>query len=111
MIAYSGNELKEHTTKLKNSAKLQTGLNKIYERDFVDSIRKFCFNGETRNIANEDKYRLHMVNPSLTYQMVSAIFDSQSADERQGKALEAYTVAYMSIGVHPKRTSKSNSTR
>lgn len=74
-------------------------------------LEKAHFIVKTRNIANEDEYRLHMVNPSLTYQMVSAIFDSQSADERLGKAFEAYTVAYMSIGVHPKRTSEFNSTK
>ena len=50
MIVYSENELKEHVAKLKNSTKLQTGLNKIYGRDFVDSIRKFCFNGEAQQV-------------------------------------------------------------
>ena len=59
-------------------------------------LEKAEFIVKTRNIADEDKYRLHLVNPSLAYQMVDAVFDQASADRCLGKAFEAYTVAYMS---------------
>lgn len=59
-------------------------------------LEKANFIVKTFNIANDEEYRLHMVNPSLTYQMVSAVFDKKSADERLGKAFEAYMVVYMS---------------
>lgn len=50
MIIYSGNELKEHTLELKKEAMAHTGLDKVYERDFVDSVRKHCFGGKTRQV-------------------------------------------------------------
>lgn len=42
------------------------------------------------------RYRLHLTNPSLTYQMVSAVFDGISAKNCLGKAFEACVVTYMS---------------
>lgn len=47
MIIYSGSELKEYVAGLKKDAMAQTGLDKVYERDFVDSIRKYCFGGKS----------------------------------------------------------------
>lgn len=47
MLIYSGSELKEHIAELKKEAMAQTGLDKVYERDFVDSIRKYCFGGKS----------------------------------------------------------------
>ena len=39
MIIYSGNKLKEHIAELKKGATAQTGLNEVYERDFVSDVR------------------------------------------------------------------------
>lgn len=57
-----------------------------------DVLEKAQFIVKTHNVANQDEYRLHLVNPSLTYQMVSAVFDDATADERLGKAFESYAV-------------------
>lgn len=62
----------------------------------TEVLEKANFIVKTFNIANDEEYQLHLVNPSLTYQMVSAVFDKKSADERLGKAFEAYMVVYMS---------------
>lgn len=58
-------------------------------------LKEANFIVETHNFYNEDEFRLHLVNPSLAYQMVSAVFDKKSAEERLGKAFEAYIVSYM----------------
>lgn len=47
MIIYSGSELKEYVAGLKDDAMAQTGLDNVYERDFVDFIRKYCFGGKS----------------------------------------------------------------
>lgn len=59
-------------------------------------LEKANFIVKTYNIANEEEYRLHLVNPSLAYQMVSNVFNEKTADERLGKAFEAYLVTFMS---------------
>ena len=50
MLVYSGNNLKKQVESLKQSAMALTGLNEVYERDFVDFIRKHCFGGEAQQI-------------------------------------------------------------
>lgn len=60
-----------------------------------DILEKARFIVKTHNFVNDEQYRLHMVNPSLTYQMVNAIFDEKSAEKSLGKAFEAYMVTYM----------------
>lgn len=62
----------------------------------TEILEKARFVVKTCNIANEEEYRLHLVNPSLAYQMVNAVFDEKSADEKLGKAFEAYLVTFMS---------------
>ncbi len=59
-------------------------------------LEKANFILKTYNIVNDEEYRLHLVNPSLTYQMVSALFDRKSAEERVGKSFESYFTVYMS---------------
>lgn len=44
-------------------------------------LEKANFIVKTYNIANEEEYRLHLVNPSLAYQMVSNVFNKKTADE------------------------------
>lgn len=63
-----------------------------------DILVKTGFVVKTQNIADEsgESYRLHLTNPSLTYQMVSVVFDDISATNRLGKAFEASVVSYMS---------------
>ncbi|HBM98587.1 MAG TPA: hypothetical protein DD413_04105 [Ruminococcus sp.] len=58
-------------------------------------LEKARFVIKTYNIVNEEEYRLHLVNPSIAYQMVNAVFDKKSADEKLGKAFESYMVNYM----------------
>lgn len=58
-------------------------------------LEKARFVIKTYNMANDEEYRLHLVNPSIAYQMVSAVFDKKSADEKLGKAFETYMVNYM----------------
>lgn len=58
-------------------------------------LEKANFIVKTYNIADKEKYRLHLVNPSLAYQMVSAVFDDKTADEKLGKAFEAYMFTFM----------------
>lgn len=58
-------------------------------------LEKARFVIKTYNMANDEEYRLHLVNPSIAYQMVNAVFDKKSADEKLGKAFETYMVNYM----------------
>ena len=60
-----------------------------------DVLEQAKFIVKTHNVANQDEYRLHLVNPSLTYQMVSAVFDDVTAEEQLGKAFESYAVTFM----------------
>lgn len=64
-----------------------------------DVLEEAHFIVKTYNFYDDEEYRLHLVNPSLAYQMVSAVFDKKSADERLGKAFEAYLVTFMSTCV------------
>ena len=59
-------------------------------------LEKANFIVKTHNFCNEDEFRLHLVNLSVVYQMVNAVFDKLSADEKLGKAFEAYMVSFMS---------------
>ena len=63
-----------------------------------DILIKTGFVVKTYNIADEtgESYRLHLTNPSLTYQMTEVVFDDISASNRLGKAFEASVVSYMS---------------
>lgn len=61
----------------------------------TEILEKARFVVKTHNFADKDEYRLHLVNPSLAYQMTNAVFDKRSADIGLGKAFEAYMVAYM----------------
>ena len=47
MKTYSGNGLVNLISDLKKQAMEQTGLSAVYERDFVDDIRRFCFGGKS----------------------------------------------------------------
>ncbi len=62
-------------------------------------LEKANFIVKTYNFCNEEEFRLHLVNPSLTYQMVNAVFNEKSADEKLGKAFEAYMVSFMAACV------------
>lgn len=63
-----------------------------------DVLEKTGFIVKTHNLLDlrEDLFRLNLTNPSLTYQMISNVFDSISAEDKKGYAYEAYTVAYVS---------------
>lgn len=61
----------------------------------TEVLEKARFVVKTHNFCNEEEYRLHMVNPSLTYQMVNAIYGGKAAERSLGKAFEAYMVASM----------------
>lgn len=87
----------------------KVNINPSIEFDYFDFDRvsnilvKTGFVVKTYNIAdykqtkdfNKCGYRLHLVNPSLTYQMVKAVFDEPSVDNCRGKAFEANVVAFM----------------
>ena len=62
-------------------------------------LEKANFIVKTHNFYNEEEFRLHLVNPSFAYQMVSTIYNTKSADDRLGKAFKAYMVSYMSTCV------------
>ncbi len=47
MLTFSGEQLKNYISDMKQKAIKQTGLSEVYERDFVDDIRKFCFGGKS----------------------------------------------------------------
>ena len=47
MLTFSGEQLKNYISDMKQKAMKQTGLSKVYERDFVADIRKFCFSGKS----------------------------------------------------------------
>lgn len=50
MLAYSGDQLEKYVTDLKITAMAQTGLDRVYERNFVDNIRKYCFSGKVKKV-------------------------------------------------------------
>lgn len=76
--------------------KLDVASQILEKAEFVVKTYNIVDFKETRR--KEDcRYRLHLVNPSLTYQMVSNVFNKKSADERLGKAFEAYLVSWMSL--------------
>ena len=58
-------------------------------------LEKANFIVKTHNFCDEEEFRLHLVNPSVAYQMVNAVFNEKSADEKLGKAFEAYIVSFM----------------
>ena len=62
-------------------------------------LEKANFIVRTHNFCNKDEFRLHLVNPSFAYQMACAVFNEKSADEKLGKAFEAYMVSYMTTCV------------
>lgn len=59
-------------------------------------LEKARFIVKTYNAANQDKYKLHLVNPSLTYQMASAVFDDATAEKCLAKTFEACALTFMS---------------
>lgn len=61
----------------------------------ISILEKANFIVKTHNFCNEEEFRLHLVNPSVAYQMVNAIFNEKSSDEKLGKAFEAYMVSFM----------------
>lgn len=77
-------EIKFNSTKLNNVASI---------------LEKANFIVKTHNFCNEEEFRLHLVNPSVAYQMVNAVFNEKSADEKLGKAFEAYMVSFMTACV------------
>lgn len=77
-------EIKFNSTKLNNVASI---------------LKKANFIVKTHNFCNEEEFRLHLVNPSVAYQMVNAVFNEKSADEKLGKAFEAYMVSFMTACV------------
>lgn len=74
----------------------QIKINPVKLRNAADVLEHARFIVKSYNFHNENEFRLHLVNPSLAYQMITAVFDEASADEKLGKAFEAYMVAFMS---------------
>lgn len=77
-------EIKFNSTKLNNVASI---------------LEKANFIVKTHNFCNEEEFRLHLVNPSVAYKMVNAVFNEKSVDEKLGKAFEAYMVSFMTACV------------
>ena len=70
----------------------------LIDTGFVVKTEQLFQRSNDENTYEDSKgsYRLNLTNPSLTYQMVSAVFDDISAEKRLEMAFEASVVSYMS---------------